>query len=81
MSNKEIPSQFNGILNSQPSTINNKCLNFINISIPNFSKKGCRRAENQTRNFQLTAEGFTTKLLTHNNGKGVSNYLNLYNQQ
>lgn len=77
--NEKIPSQFNGTLYKQPSTNNIISLNFINISLFNKSGKSCGRAENRTRNFQLTAECFTTELLAHNRSEMISNYLNIFN--
>ena len=73
---KKIPSKFSGILNYQLSTISNISLNFINLSSCSFLKKICGRAENRTRNFQLTAECFTTKLLAHNTTNMNFSYLN-----
>lgn len=72
LNNKEkIPSQFNDLLSH--SNINNGLL-FINLLF----KKCCGRAENRTRNFQLTAECFTTKLLAHNQDEKSINYLNVF---
>ena len=66
--NKEkIPSQFSKLV----SPIVN-----INASFINFSKQGCGRTENRTRNFWVTTNCFTTKLLAHNDKFDALSYLN-----
>ena len=69
MKNKEKdPSQFS-VLVSPDCIIAPK---FINLS----NKNCCGRAENRTRNFWVTTNCFTTKLLAHNDSNTIFNYLN-----
>lgn len=60
---RKSPSQFNGLLTYQLSTTNSILLNFINFSF--YNNRHCGPTENRTRNYQLTADCFTIKLLVH----------------
>ena len=66
--NKEkAPSKFNVRL----STNIHSSPKYINL----LKKICCGRAEIRTRNYQLTADCFTIKLLAHNNWDDAPNYL------
>ena len=67
---KKIPSSFSLMNRLKPNIINDK--RYINFSV-----KSCGPAENRTRDFRVSSECFTIKLLAHKNNL-IPIYLNVF---